>query len=70
MMIEALFTYYYSFLTFKSSVSRYYYYFKYSCLKTLAAREKSSIRQVIMRYGLKSKVTYKQKTKKTRLEKK
>lgn len=51
MHMEGLYQYYWNSLTFKSSLARYYYYLYYSCLKTLATRQRSSIRKIISKYG-------------------
>ena len=61
MIIEGIFTYFYPFIRLKSSLSRSYYYLKSSCYKTLAAREKQNIRQIIMKYGINPKIQYKEK---------
>jgi hypothetical protein len=58
MMIEGLFNYYYKNITFKSLLHKYHYYLLYSCYKTLAAREKTSIRKIILKYGVNPKVSY------------
>lgn len=48
--MEGLFQYYWNNITFKSSLARYHYYLYYSCVKTLAARQKSSTRKIITKY--------------------
>ena len=49
--LEKLFDYYYLNVTYPNELSRYYYAYKFSCLKTLARRMKISISQVTMKYG-------------------
>jgi len=58
-IIEGLTNYYIKNITFKSSLSRYHYYLTYSCYKTLAYRKKTSIRNIIKKYGPKLNMTYK-----------
>jgi hypothetical protein len=50
MHMEGLFQYYWTNITFKSALSRYHYYLYYSCVKTLAARQKSSLRKIMSKY--------------------
>lgn len=57
-MLEGLFNYYIKYITFKSSLSRYYYYLLYSCYHTIVSRKKTSIRKVMMLYGSDLKVRY------------
>jgi len=57
-MIEGFFNYYAKQITFKSSLSRYYYYLLYSCYYTIVSRKKTSIRRVMMQYGPDLKVWY------------
>jgi group II intron reverse transcriptase/maturase len=49
--LEGLFNYYYYNLTYPNELNRYYYIYKFSCLKTLARRMKISISQITMKYG-------------------
>jgi hypothetical protein len=52
-MLFGIFNYYYKPITLKSTLSRYHYIFKFSCLKTLAARKKTSITEITKQYGRK-----------------
>lgn len=49
--VTGIFNYYFHSITEKGILSRLYYYYKFSCLKTLAAREKKSIRKIIIKLG-------------------
>lgn len=62
-MIDGIFNYYYPNITFKSSLSRYHYYLLYSCYKTIAARQKATIKDVIAKYTRELKITYQEKYK-------
>lgn len=57
-MMDGMFNYYIKRITFKSSLSRYYYYFVYSCLHTLAARKRTSIRKILAMYGSNVRIWY------------
>jgi group II intron reverse transcriptase/maturase len=57
-MIRGLVNYYYHSITNKSALNYVYYLIKYSCLKTLANKKKSSIKSVITNYGSKLKIKY------------
>lgn len=49
--VRGIINYYYHNLTNKSSLSYFYYLLKYSCLKTLANRQKTTIKSIIKKYG-------------------
>lgn len=49
--MEGLFQYYWIPITYKSNLARYHYYLYYSCVKTIAARQKTTISKVISKYG-------------------
>jgi len=55
---RGIINYYYYNLIDKSDLNYVYYLLKFSCLKTIANREKTSIRKVTMKYGNTIKVTY------------
>lgn len=50
-IIDGLVNYYYGPITRKSELNRYIYILHYSCLKTLAAKFKISIRKIMIKYG-------------------
>jgi len=50
-IIRGLFNYYYYSLTGKSDLHKYYYLYRYSCLKTLAHRLRISIAKITKKYG-------------------
>lgn len=56
--IRGLINYYYHNIVNKSALSYYYYLIKYSCLKTLANKKKSSIKGIITTYGSNIKIKY------------
>lgn len=62
-IIDGIFNYYYPNITFKSSLNRYHFYLLYSCYKTIAARQKTSIREVIKKYTSQLKISYEEKYK-------
>lgn len=49
--LEKLLNYYYYNVTYLTELGRYHYYYKFSCLKTLARRMNISIVQITMKYG-------------------
>jgi group II intron reverse transcriptase/maturase len=55
--IQGLVNYYFHNITFKSHLNQYYYYYRYSCAKTLARREKISMSQVFKKNGLALTIT-------------
>lgn len=57
--IVGVFNYYYYSLTMKSDLKYYHYIHNYSCLKTIAHREKISINKIIHKYGRRIKIEYK-----------
>jgi group II intron reverse transcriptase/maturase len=57
-MISGLFNYYVKQITFKSSLSRYYFYLLYSCYHTIVSRKKTSMRKVMTLYGPDLKMSY------------
>jgi group II intron reverse transcriptase/maturase len=59
--LEGLFQYYWIPLTNKSTLSRYHYYIYYSCLKTLAARRKTTLRNIIQTFGKNLSYTWEEK---------
>merc|ERR1711915_801335 len=50
-ILRGLFNYYYYSLTGKSDLHKYYYLYRYSCLKTLAHRLRISIAKITKKYG-------------------
>jgi RNA-directed DNA polymerase len=56
--LRGLFNYYFYNITNKSDLSYFYYLLRYSCLKSIANIQKSSIRQVITKYGSDLKIEY------------
>lgn len=56
--IRGLINYYYHSINIKGNLTYLYYLLKYSCLKTLANRQKSSIKSIILKYGNNLKMTY------------
>lgn len=50
-ILRGLFNYYYYSLTGKSDLHKYYYLYRYSCLKTLAHRLRISIVKITKKYG-------------------
>ncbi len=65
--LERLFDYYYLNITYLNELNRYYYAYKFSCLKTLATRMKVSISQVTMKYGERMEVFSETKSRKKSL---
>lgn len=57
--VVGVFNYYYYSLTMKSDLKYYHYIHNYSCLKTLAHREKTSINKIIYKYGRRMLIEYK-----------
>lgn len=57
-IIRGIFNYYYYSLTGKGDLNKYYYLYKYSCLKTLAHRLRISIVKVTKKYGRELTVKY------------
>jgi group II intron reverse transcriptase/maturase len=57
-ILEGFGQYYIKNITFKSSLIRYYYILKFSCLKTIANRQKTSITQISKKYGKNLKIEY------------
>ena len=57
-MMEGLFNYYIRHLTYKSNLQQYYYILTFSCLHTLAARKRTTLRKLFMLYGPKITVPY------------
>jgi hypothetical protein len=56
-IIKGMFNYYMKNITIKTRLTYIYYLLKYSCYKTIANREKSSISKVIKKYGREIKIT-------------
>jgi retron-type reverse transcriptase len=56
--IKGLYNYYFHCITNKSILNYYYYLYRYSCLKTIANIQKSSIRKVLTKYGNSIKIPY------------
>lgn len=56
--IRGLINYYYHSINNKSALSYIYYLIKYSCLKTLANKKKTSIKGIITTYGSNIKIKY------------
>jgi len=57
-IIRGIINYYYHNIIDKSELNYIYYLIKFSCLMTIANREKISIRKVTMKYGQKLRITY------------
>lgn len=57
-IIRGIVNYYYHNITNKSEINYIHYLIKYSCLKTIANREKISMRKVITKYGDNLKIKY------------
>lgn len=57
-ILLCMYSYYYYLITFKSKLGWIHYCLTYSCYKTIAKREKSSISKVILKYGKKINVKY------------
>lgn len=57
-ILLCIYSYYYYLITFKSKLGWIHYCLTYSCYKTIAKREKSSISKVILKYGKKINVKY------------
>lgn len=55
---RGIYNYYYAEITNKSKLNYIYYLLKYSCYKTIAKREKKSIRQIITENGTEMKTKY------------
>lgn len=56
--IKGLIEYYYHILTNKSALNYIYHILKFSCYKTLANRQKSTIKSILLKYGPETKVKY------------
>lgn len=57
-MITGIYGYYYQSLTIPDDLGQIHYYYFYSCLHTLAARRKETIRGILRKYGKAIEVRY------------
>lgn len=61
--MEGLGNYYYRTITNPYELNRYHYIYRFCCLKTIARREKKSIKKITIKYGKETKINYIEKVK-------